>query len=84
MKKILRKMARNPSGVKFADLCKVCDFYFGEGRQESSHIIYKTPWLGDHRINIQDDNGKAKVYQVRQVLKAVEKLGVNDSHERNA
>jgi|GEM_PF-4381805 len=27
------------------------------------------------RINIQDDNGKAKAYLVRQVLQALEKLG---------
>ena len=26
------------------------------------------------RINIQDNKGKAKVYQVRQVLQAIEKL----------
>ena len=29
---------------------------------------------GDPRINIQDDKGKAKVYQMRQVLQAIEKL----------
>jgi hypothetical protein len=34
----------------------------------------KTPWVGDPRINIQDDKGKAKAYQVRQVLLAIEKL----------
>jgi len=29
--------------------------------------IGKTPWQGDLRINIQNDKGKAKAYQVRQV-----------------
>jgi hypothetical protein len=29
---------------------------------------------GDPRVNIQDGKGKAKFYQVRQVLKAIEKL----------
>ena len=49
-------------------------------RQESSsHRIYKTPWLGDPRVNIQNDKGKAKAYQVRQVLKAIDKM--EDSHE---
>ena len=73
---LLQEIIRNPKDVRFADLCKVCDYYFGEGRQKGSHIIYKTPWQGDPRINIQDDNGKAKTYQVRQVLKAIEKLEV--------
>ena len=41
----------------------------------TSHLIFKTPWIGDPRINIQDDRGKAKPYQVRQVLLAIEKLG---------
>jgi hypothetical protein len=40
----------------------------------SSHRVNKTPWSGDSRVNIQNDNGKAKHYQVRQVLKAVNRL----------
>ncbi|MFU8773545.1 MAG: toxin HicA, partial [Anaerolineales bacterium] len=34
----------------------------------------KTPWRGDPRINIQNDRGMAKPYQVRQVLRAIEFL----------
>jgi hypothetical protein len=36
--------------------------------------VYKTPWQGDPRVNIQNDNGMAKAYQVKQVLKAIERL----------
>ena len=36
--------------------------------------MYRTPWPGDPRVNIQDDHGMAKPYQVRQVLRAIEKL----------
>ena len=68
-------MKRNPKGIRFQDLCKVCDQYFGEARQTgSSHRVYKTPWQGDPRVNIQNDKGKAKAYQVKQVLKAIERL----------
>ena len=75
---ILTQMNRNPKDVKFADLCKVCDNFFGESRQSaSSHRIYTTPWQGDPRINIQNHKGKAKVYQVKQVLLALEKLEVS-------
>lgn len=71
---IVRQMERNPANIRFADLFKVCDYYFGKPRTAGSHYIYKTPWQGDPRINIQNDNGKAKAYQVRQVLKAIDRL----------
>ncbi len=50
-------------------------YYFGKARQtSSSRRIYKTPWQGDPRINIQNYKGKAKAYQVKQVLMAIQKL----------
>ena len=79
---ILAAMRRNPAGVSFSDLCKVCDHYFGEARQTgSSHRIYKTLWQGDPRVNIQDDKGMAKAYQVKQVLKAIERLEAQENVE---
>ncbi|EKD39326.1 MAG: hypothetical protein ACD_75C00439G0004 [uncultured bacterium] len=72
---LLNGMQENPNNFKFSDPCKVCDHYFGEARQKgTSYRAYKTPWAGDPRVNIQDGKGKAKFYQVRQVLKAIEKL----------
>lgn len=44
----------------------------------SSHCVYKTQWAGDPRVNIQNAKGKAKPYQVRQVLLAIERLESND------
>ncbi len=75
IEKIVEQMRLSPKDVTFKDLGKVCDLYFGEPRTKGSHRIYKMPWQGDPRINIQDDNGKAKVYQVRQVLQAIDKMG---------
>ena len=73
--KTLDRMRREPANVRFGDLKKVCEEYFGKPRQSgTSNAIFKTPWVGDPRINIQDDKGKAKAYQVRQVLSAIEKL----------
>lgn len=82
IKDILATMRRNPKGVAFSDLCKVCDYYFGEARQTGgSHRIYKTPWQGDPRVNIQNDKGMAKSYQVKQVLKAIERLEAQENVE---
>ena len=75
MDKLLEQMGREPANVRFNDLKKVCKAYFGEPRQDgSSHAIFKTPWPGDPRVNIQNAKGKAKPYQVRQVLAAIEQL----------
>jgi hypothetical protein len=73
--KILDHMRREPANVGFAGLKKVCERYFGPPRQSgSSHAIFKTPWPGDPRVNIQNTKEKAKPYQVRQVLQAIDKL----------
>jgi hypothetical protein len=73
--KVLDQMRREPKNVRFNDLRKVCEEFFGKPRQSgSSHAIFKTPWPGDPRVNIQNDKGKAKAYQVRQVLLAIDKL----------
>ena len=79
MAKILAKMREEPQSIRFADLKKVCEAYFGSARQSgTSHLIFKTPWPGDPRVNIQNAGGQAKPYQVRQVLKAIDKLEKGD------
>lgn len=71
----MAKMKQNPKGIRFNDLCRVCEHYFGKPRTSgTSHRVYRTPWPGDPRVNIQNAKGKAKAYQVRQVLWAIERL----------
>ena len=78
----IKQLERSPSNVRFDDLCKICDYYFGEARQKgSTHRIYKTPWQGDPRVNIQEKNGKGKDYQVRQVIKALKRLEVQSGNK---
>jgi len=75
--KVLEQMRREPANVRFGDLQKVCEKHFGKSRNSgSSHSIFKTQWQGDPRVNIQNDKGKAKAYQVKQVLLAIDRLGV--------
>lgn len=72
---ILVQMRTNSKGIRFNDLCRVCGHYFGNPRhQGTSHRVYKMPWQGDPRVNIQNDKGMAKAYQVKQVLRAIERL----------
>lgn len=67
----------------FNELCKVCDHYFGNPRQKgTSPRVYKTPWQGDPRVNIQSKKGKARAYQGKQVLKAIERLKLEHDTKR--
>lgn len=71
---LLEAMKNNPVGVRFADACKVADHFFGEPTQnKSSHRVWKMPWPGNPRVNMQNEKGSAKAYQVRQLVEAVER-----------
>jgi len=73
---ILEHMRHSPADIRFDEAAKVCEHHFGRPRQGgTSHRIYKTPWPGDPRVNIQrGKDGKAKPYQVRQVVRAIDRL----------
>ena len=74
--KLLAKMRLAPQNVRYAELAAVCGHFFGMPRQQgTSHAVYKMPWPGDPRVNIQEgEAGKAKPYQVRQALAAIDRL----------
>ena len=76
IEKLLEAIRANQKNIRFYDLAKICDHYFGEPRQQgTSHRVYKMPWQGDPRVNIQKGkNGEAKTYQVKQVIAAIEKI----------
>jgi hypothetical protein len=79
---LVNHMRENPHSIRFKELEKVCEHFFGKPRQKStSHQVYKTPWPGDPRVNIQNDHGQAKIYQVKQVLKAIAHLVGEHGHE---
>jgi len=80
IQKTLKAMEKAPQNVRFSVLVKICEHYFGEPRNKgTSHYVYKTLWPGNPRVNIQKGkDGKAKVYQVKQVLNAIKKLKEKD------
>lgn len=82
IEKILKRIENNPNNVRYEDLKSICEYFFGLPRQSStSHVVFKTPWEGDPRVNIQNKNGMAKPYQVKQVLKAIRRLKDENSSE---
>lgn len=74
MDKNTEKILKNPANVKFNDLYKICTRYFDGPRITGSHHIFQTPWIGIPLVNIQNKNGMAKPYQVKEVHKAIKKL----------
>lgn len=70
---LLKKARNNPAGLRFTELCKLCECVTMHlNRVKGSHHIYKSadPFK---LISIQKmPDGKAKSYQVRQLLDFIE------------
>jgi hypothetical protein len=58
----------------FNEALVICRALFGEPRIHGSHHVFKTPWSGDPRINIQNKHGEIPYYQVKQIQQAIRKL----------
>ena len=70
--KLLAKAGRNPSGLGFREAMRLAECYgFLHVRTRGSHHILERPGLA-RPLSIQDVRGRAKPYQVRQLLKAIE------------
>jgi hypothetical protein len=72
---LIEQMRSSPHNVRYADACTVANAFFGKPRQQgTSHRVWKMPWAGDPRVNMQGDKGgRAKTYQVQQLLSAIDR-----------
>jgi predicted RNA binding protein YcfA (HicA-like mRNA interferase family) len=71
--KLFQRIIRNQNNVGYADFIRLIDaFGFRLTRTNGSHAIYKNVEAG-LLMNVQNCNGEAKPYQVRQFLALVEK-----------
>jgi len=75
--KLREKAQTSPHNLRFSEICKLAESYgWVYDRQEgTSHRVYLHPLLGNMpgaMMNFQDKNGKAKFYQVEQLLNAIE------------
>lgn len=70
--KLFEKIKNAPENVRFEDICTLAEmagFVFKKTR--GSHRTYRHAGVIE-LLNFQDDNDKAKPYQVRQLLKIIE------------
>ena len=79
--KTIAELEKNIDNTRFSRLLNICERFFGAPRISGSHHIFKTPWKGDPRINLQAAKGQSKPYQVKQVLKALKTLQQTGGHK---
>ena len=73
--KALARAKNNPHNVKWSDLETLCKRYFGNPiRTRGSHVMFQLPWDDDPLLNIQPRGKQAKPEQVKQAVRAIERL----------
>ena len=72
--KLLQRLAQGAvQNVAFADLVALVEaFGFRLARTSGSHHIFQHPGIPE-QLSLQDANGQAKPYQIRQFLKLLER-----------
>ena len=75
-RKLLGKALAGSKNIRFADMVRLVEgFGFRLSRISGSHHIFVRADVPE-LINLQDVDGKAKPYQIRQFLKIVEKYNL--------
>jgi predicted RNA binding protein YcfA (HicA-like mRNA interferase family) len=70
--KLLRKALASPANLRFEEACALARaFGFHLSRVRGSHHIFAHPDVRE-LVNLQEVKGKAKAYQVKQLLALVE------------
>ena len=80
--RLLERLSRGGvDNVAFPDLVRLAEaFGFERRRTSGSHHIYGHPRLVE-RVNLQDFRGQAKPYQVRQVIRLIERYDLTMESE---
>lgn len=74
LRKLLLKTLNAPQNTRFADLCQLASvFGYSLDRVSGSHHIFLHP-RATRPLNLQNDKGKVKPYQVRPVLRDIEEF----------
>lgn len=74
--KLLQQILNNQKNVKFNEFVTIIEaFGFFRARTDGSHNIFKNTLVNEF-INIQNVNGEAKPYQIKQFFSLVEKYNL--------
>ncbi len=80
--KLLRKALSSPANLRFKEACSLAEaFGFHLSRVSGSHHIFACEGIRE-LVNLQNVGGKAKPYQVKQLLGVVERYNLTLGGER--
>jgi predicted RNA binding protein YcfA (HicA-like mRNA interferase family) len=80
-RKLLKRVLAGSKNVRFGDLVTLIEaFGFRLARVSGSHHIFEHPDVSEI-VNLQNQKGKAKPYQVRQFLELVEQYNLELGEE---
>lgn len=72
---LLAKAKNNPAGLRFSEACALAEaFGWVFARAKGSHRMYKKPGVQALMDFQETENGKAKKYQVEQLITAIDAL----------
>ena len=77
IEKLINKAKKSPQNLKFREFCSLLEYFDMECRNTSgSHRVYKRQKAPIFTLSIQDVNGMAKPYQIKQLFEKLQELGV--------
>lgn len=80
-RKVLQKILSGSKNIRFSEMVSLIEAYgFRLSRVSGSHHIYVHPDLSE-LVSIQNVKGEAKPYQIRQVLRLVERYNLTLQEE---
>jgi predicted RNA binding protein YcfA (HicA-like mRNA interferase family) len=80
-RKLLQKALSSPKNVRFSEMVTLAEaFGFHLSRVKGSHHIFVHPQARE-LVNLQDVDGRAKPYQIRQFLRLVERYNLTMEDE---
>ncbi|NOZ77536.1 MAG: type II toxin-antitoxin system HicA family toxin [Euryarchaeota archaeon] len=74
--RMLKWLENNPKNIRFIELCRAAEVFGFQGRGgKGSHRIFVKEGIPE-MLNFQNVKGKAKPYQVRQLIKVIKKYNL--------
>ena len=75
--KLLKKALTAPQNLKFREFCFLLEYFGMKLRNtKGSHYIYKRINSPRFTLSVQDSNGMAKPYQVKEFINKLSELGL--------
>lgn len=82
IEKLITKALKNPQNLLFKEFCRLCEYFGMEKRRcKGSHVIYKRKKDPKFTLPIQNADGKAIPYQVKQLIEKVREFKLYDFEE---